>query len=419
MGKSAKPENSGDNLQNQTNKIYNKLTGLGYAVAYNYNVSQDILPKISALQTEIGKKALKDDVKEKNQKIKEKLVKDFDEMKKYFEKKIVNLEAKLNDKINTFEDRTQNIEKKTLWKIQDCEEMLKKRITEEYVDDSCIALEEKLKRDVFSLIQNDSDKIERIEVQLNSKMKQIEDLQCEKQKSIKKQLKDLEDLVNQSYLKGQIFEDFKKFNSTNLTELSKRLYEVEKKNDLAGQLERQNIRIKSLEDKISDFEKDIIQKLHDIQIQYNNQSKSYKINDNQQSQNSNIDPHKICQIDSDLQRTMEEVRKQKQQTDELKNSLQNQSQNENCSIITTKKLHSINNLNCLSCGIPKHNIQQGRTTGTFRADLGQNTHELLITKSNNQFKTQNYMDQTKIQRPQTAQETQNGKNFLRPESAKK
>jgi hypothetical protein len=27
--------------------------------------------------------------------------------------------------------------------------MLKKRITEEYVDDSCLALEEKLKRDVF------------------------------------------------------------------------------------------------------------------------------------------------------------------------------------------------------------------------------------------------------------------------------
>ncbi len=27
--------------------------------------------------------------------------------------------------------------------------MLKKRITEEYVDDSCVALEEKLKRDVI------------------------------------------------------------------------------------------------------------------------------------------------------------------------------------------------------------------------------------------------------------------------------
>ena len=97
----------------------------------------------------MGKKALKDDVKEKNQKIKEKLVKDFDEMKKYFEKKINDLEGKLGEKINTFEDRTQNIEKKTLWRIQDCEEMLKKRITEEYVDDSCLALEEKLKRDVL------------------------------------------------------------------------------------------------------------------------------------------------------------------------------------------------------------------------------------------------------------------------------
>ena len=41
-----------------------------------------------------------------------------------------------------------NIEKKTLWKISDIDEILKRRITEDYVDDSCRALEEKLKREV-------------------------------------------------------------------------------------------------------------------------------------------------------------------------------------------------------------------------------------------------------------------------------
>ncbi len=41
-----------------------------------------------------------------------------------------------------------NNEKRTLWKISDLEEMMKKRITMEYVDDSTRALEEKLKREV-------------------------------------------------------------------------------------------------------------------------------------------------------------------------------------------------------------------------------------------------------------------------------
>jgi hypothetical protein len=42
----------------------------------------------------------------------------------------------------------QNVEKKTLWKIQDCEEMIKNRITVDYVDDSIKTLEAKLLRNV-------------------------------------------------------------------------------------------------------------------------------------------------------------------------------------------------------------------------------------------------------------------------------
>lgn len=47
----------------------------------------------------------------------------------------------------------ENLEKKTFWKMHECEEMLKKKITEEYVDDSCKFLEDRIKRDVI-LIYN-------------------------------------------------------------------------------------------------------------------------------------------------------------------------------------------------------------------------------------------------------------------------
>lgn len=42
-----------------------------------------------------------------------------------------------------------NLEKKTLWKIQDLEEIVKRRITEEYVDDSLRIFEERMKRELI------------------------------------------------------------------------------------------------------------------------------------------------------------------------------------------------------------------------------------------------------------------------------
>lgn len=41
------------------------------------------------------------------------------------------------------------LEKKTLWKIQDLEEIIKRRITEEYVDDSLRLFEERMKKELF------------------------------------------------------------------------------------------------------------------------------------------------------------------------------------------------------------------------------------------------------------------------------
>jgi len=40
-------------------------------------------------------------------------------------------------------------EKKTLWKISDCEALLQKRVTADYVDNTAKTLEEKLRREVI------------------------------------------------------------------------------------------------------------------------------------------------------------------------------------------------------------------------------------------------------------------------------
>ena len=72
--------------------------------------------------------------------------------------------------------------------------MLKKRITEEYVDDSCKILEDKLKRELLNSSTSESSKMERIAAEILGKMKFLEDSLSEKSKNHKKLIKDLEEL---------------------------------------------------------------------------------------------------------------------------------------------------------------------------------------------------------------------------------
>jgi hypothetical protein len=61
------------------------------------------------------------------------------------------LDRKLADSIAYLEDKVIDAEKKTLWRINDCEEILRSKVTERYVDDSVRSMEEKLRRDVFDI----------------------------------------------------------------------------------------------------------------------------------------------------------------------------------------------------------------------------------------------------------------------------
>lgn len=63
---------------------------------------------------------------------------------------IHDLEARFNGKISHFENRVNEVEKNTLWKIKDCEELLKLRVNDEYVIDAVKALEDKLLREVYN-----------------------------------------------------------------------------------------------------------------------------------------------------------------------------------------------------------------------------------------------------------------------------
>jgi len=61
--------------------------------------------RFDAIEKEITKKAVKDEVKEKHKKLKTRLIAEIDEIKKYFDKKITDIDVKYTEKISMFEDR--------------------------------------------------------------------------------------------------------------------------------------------------------------------------------------------------------------------------------------------------------------------------------------------------------------------------
>lgn len=61
--------------------------------------------RFEAIEKEITKKAVKEEVKEKHKKLKTRLIAEIDEIKKYFDKKILDIDVKYTEKISVFEDR--------------------------------------------------------------------------------------------------------------------------------------------------------------------------------------------------------------------------------------------------------------------------------------------------------------------------
>jgi hypothetical protein len=58
--------------------------------------------------------------------------------------RLKDLEMKMNKKMGEFENLIRETEKKTLWKISECESLLSKKITVEYVDRALVQLEQKM-----------------------------------------------------------------------------------------------------------------------------------------------------------------------------------------------------------------------------------------------------------------------------------
>ena len=73
----------------------------------------------------------------------------MEENHKSLDDKLKALEAKLTGRMDNLDRKVDEVEKHTTWRIKDCEDLLKSRINDTYVDDAIRLLEERLTKEVI------------------------------------------------------------------------------------------------------------------------------------------------------------------------------------------------------------------------------------------------------------------------------
>lgn len=77
-----------------------------------------------------------------------------------FQENLNGYRSELSDAVTTFGKKTDDIQSETVWRIKDCEELLRTRVSDKFVLDAIRSIEEKINK---QMIFNDDKGIERLE----------------------------------------------------------------------------------------------------------------------------------------------------------------------------------------------------------------------------------------------------------------
>lgn len=67
----------------------------------------------------------------------------------------------MQTQLESFNDKIFDVQRRTLWKIQDLENILLTRITKDYVDDSVRLIEDKMRRELMNSVRLDHQAFEK------------------------------------------------------------------------------------------------------------------------------------------------------------------------------------------------------------------------------------------------------------------
>jgi hypothetical protein len=162
------------------------LEGLGEKVQelekFKKNVQKELKDLSAKVELKLDKSKFESEKESLEKKIDEKLSREaFNKKISSFEEIVRKVEEHFNTKSAEMDKKVSDVKTETLWKINDCEKLLKIRVNEQFVWDALATLEGKMKREaetqaslklsqsqnLFEKLQKD---LKRLEEELNSKL---------------------------------------------------------------------------------------------------------------------------------------------------------------------------------------------------------------------------------------------------------
>ncbi|EAS01275.2 hypothetical protein TTHERM_00148850 (macronuclear) [Tetrahymena thermophila SB210] len=288
-------------IDKELSKLCEKINLLSMGTTQAFKQVQTYNSRIEKLEQKIDSKLDSKNYKEKQKQFKEKLIAKIDDFSKVVNEDTKAIEQRVQVHITNFEELVQDVERRTIWKIQDCQDLLTKRINEEYVQETVQAMQQKIMKEFQNLNGGSGERNDKFQERLNQKVDEFINSNAEKQKLVKASLKELETQIKQTYVTQEKLNEYQKINNDRISEMRVRMKTLEGQFNIQATLEDHKSKFVQIEHRFEEF--NILKsKIKETQNQ-TDEIQDYS------SLLKKMDPHKICQLESDLKRAEEEIAK--------------------------------------------------------------------------------------------------------------
>jgi len=230
------------------------------------------------------------------------------------------------------------VEKHTTWRIKDCEDLLRSRINDTYVDDAIRLLEERLTKEIEKMTLGNADTLNKSLKELTQRLKDCENNVEDKVGSLKKNIKDIESNLTKR-VEVPKFEEFKKEILAKLEAESERVRNLQKKVEppierLGGDMQKANQDIIDLRAQI----KNLSSEIENLTLEFNSRPQViHQVTENKVS--SNVDGEAIrSEMESHFSRTKLELNKLRDKVNMLEESMHSKVDTSYFSMQLAKKL---------------------------------------------------------------------------------
>ena len=181
---------SGDEWKDTITTAVQKIGIMGDKVLDLTKFKAQTQENITEIHSKLKTKAEISYVKSKTKKVKKAITEDIKSRTELIMTHIKEEDDRLAARINELDKKFSELELNTFWKLKDCEDLLKVRVNEKYVNDAIAGLEEKMKKNLEEMNRGSLGKLEKHLKELEKELEKLENDSSNKLKVLKEDLYD-------------------------------------------------------------------------------------------------------------------------------------------------------------------------------------------------------------------------------------